>query len=87
MRAKQVSFTKTCRNLKYLASAIIVDISDSVLALLMDVSPKGHKSLYVKSYYFEVKAEIRNITPLDSGFRVGVEFTGELQWKAENQLG
>jgi hypothetical protein len=71
-------------NLKYLASAIIVDISHSGLALLMDLPPSGYNALYINNYYFEVKTEIRNITRVnDAGFRVGVEFTSELLWKPQ----
>jgi hypothetical protein len=66
--------------LRYLAPAIILDISDSGLALAMDRAPVGCKTLRVRNYYFEVDVEIRNTTPLEVGFRVGGEFTGDLQW-------
>ena len=66
--------------LRYLAPAIIIDISDSGLALAMDRAPDGCKILHVRNYYFQVELEIRNTTLLDVGVRVGGEFTGELQW-------
>jgi hypothetical protein len=66
--------------LRYLAPAIVIDISDSGLALAMDRAPDGYKTLHVRNYYFQVEVEIRNTRPLAVGVRVGGEFTGKLQW-------
>lgn len=73
-------------HLRYLASAIVIDISDSGLALQMDLSPECHGVLYVKNYYFEVEVEIRSTTPLEAGVRVGCKFTSELQWKPDGRI-
>jgi PilZ domain len=73
-------------HLRYLGPAIVIDISESGLALQMDLSPERHNLLYVKNYYFEVEAEIRSITPVEAGVRIGCQFRSELQWKPEGRV-
>ena len=72
--------------LRYLAPAIVLDISESGLALAMDRAPDGCKILHVRNYYFQVEVEIRNTTRLDVGVRVGGQFTGELQWTQNSRV-
>src|SRR4051794_18751777 len=69
--------------LRFFASAIVVDISSSGLALLMDVAPKGHSRLHVRNTYFHADMYVRNTARLESGVRIGCEYVHRLEWEPE----
>jgi hypothetical protein len=69
--------------LRYFAPAILVDVSESGLALMMDIAPEGHHIIHVRNKYFDAAVVIRNVTRLEVGVRIGGEFTKTLQWKPE----
>jgi hypothetical protein len=79
----EVFVTSTNGALRYFAPAIVADISNSGLALMMDVAPKGHTKLTVRNTYFHAEMYIRNMTSLDCGVRVGCEFVNRLEWEPE----
>jgi hypothetical protein len=73
-------------HLRYLGPAIVVDISDSGMALVMDFLPDGYNILHVRNYYFHVEIEIRNATPVEGGIRLGAEFTSKLEWNQSQMV-
>lgn len=73
-------------HLKYLAPAILADISSSGLSLVMDVAPRGISRMLVRNAYFEVDVYVRNITATNAGFRVGCEFLRPLEWLPDRIL-
>lgn len=79
----EVFVTSTRGNLRFFAPAIVADISNSGLALVMDVPPKGHTRLTVRNTYFHADMYIRNTTALECGVRVGCEFVDRLEWQPE----
>src|SRR3954447_25719840 len=66
--------------LRYLAPAIVADISASGLALVMDAVPRGVTKLRVRNTYFEADVFVRNTMPTDNGFRIGCELLRPLEW-------
>jgi hypothetical protein len=72
--------------LRYFGPAIVIDMSESGLALAMDAVPRGHSTVHVRNRYFRVEAIIRNSSSLDAGFRIGAEFTSELEWQPGSEV-
>jgi hypothetical protein len=73
--------TSRCANLRYFGPAILADVSESGMAILMDEVPKGYTRMHVKNSYFEVNVEIRNVTRTGDGCRVGCEFIQPVEWR------
>jgi hypothetical protein len=69
--------------MRYLAPAILADISASGLALVMDFAPTGHQTLHIRNSYFHADVYIRITVPQDRGVRVGCELVSRLEWQPE----
>jgi PilZ domain len=71
---------------RFIGSGVVLDISESGLALAMDHSPLTESSLFIRNAYFDVQAQIRNRTTKDGSTRLGVEFTSAVNWHAEPNM-
>ncbi|MGH9631734.1 MAG: PilZ domain-containing protein [Bryobacteraceae bacterium] len=65
---------------RYIGSGLGFDMSESGLALVMDNPPAADRPLLIKNCYFEVEAEIRYRRTEDQCTRLGLEFTGAVNW-------
>ena len=75
-------FVLTGDSRRYVGSGLVLDISESGLALMMDQPPAADGEVFIKNSYFDVQAEIRNRRVENDCTRLGLEFTSAVNWHA-----
>ena len=73
-------FAITGDSRRYIGPGVVLDISESGLALVMDFAPASDLSLLITNAYFEVRAKLRSCTTNTDGIRLGLEFTSAITW-------
>lgn len=75
-------FKLTGDSRRYVGSGVVLDISESGLALVMDQPPAADGGVFIKNTYFDVQAEIRNGRIENGCTRLDLEFTSAVNWHA-----
>lgn len=65
---------------RHIGPAVVVDISESGLAMSCDFEVPVGASLLVRNAYFRAHVIVRNTQKTDSGARIGSEFTRPVEW-------
>jgi hypothetical protein len=71
-------FAITGDSRRYIGPGVVLDVSESGLALVMDFAPAPDLPLLITNAYFEVRAKLRSCTTNRDGMRLGLEFTSPI---------